>query len=348
MRHFFTLSPLTRKRIDRFKSFKRGYYSLIIIAVFYSISLASELVANNKPILVRYEGKFYFPAVKFYPEKTFGGTLGTLADYKKLRQSPQFEKKGNFIVFPPIPYGPNESLLHIAGNPPTPPTGKNLMGTDDRGRDILTRLIYGFRVSVTFALILAVLGILNGTIIGGLQGFLGGYFDLTAQRLVEVLGMLPFLYLIILIGSIFGQGFVVLLIVYCIFNWIGLSYYMRAEFYRLRNFQFVEAARAMGIGNLKIIFRHILPNALTPIITMLPFMVITAIFSLSALDYLGFGLPPPTPSWGELMRQGLGNIKSYWISLFPFFILFITLLLFAFIGEALREAFDPKQYSKME
>jgi len=343
------LSPEFLKRLKQFRSIRRSYWSLLVLAAAYGLSLGAEFIANDKPILVRYEGRLYCPVIFFYPERTFGGTLGTMTDYKELRGSPQFRKKGNFMIFPPIPYGPNESLLaSIPGNPPTPPTWKNLLGTDDRGRDILTRLIYGLRVSVTFALILVIIGMILGTVMGGLQGYFGGSLDLSMQRAIEILGMLPFLYMLILAGSVFGQGFWVLLIVYALFDWIGLSYYMRAEFYRLREMPFVEAARAMGIGPAKIIFRHILPNALTPIITFFPFMFISAIFSLSALDYLGFGLPPPTPNWGELMRQGLSNLRCYWLSVFPFCFLFFTLLLAAFVGEGLREAFDPKSYARME
>ncbi len=343
------LSPLTAKRLKRFRSIKRGYWALLLLAGLYALSLGSELIANDKPLFVHYQGRFYFPVVEFYPQKDFGGTLNTAPDYKKLARDPAFAAAGGTMVFPPIPYGPNESLLEsLAGDPPTPPTWRNPLGTDDRGRDVLTRLIYGFRVSMSFALILTAVGILFGVLIGGMQGFIGGGFDLVVQRLVEVLGMLPFLFVVILVGSILGQGFWVLLLIYSVFNWIGLSYYVRGEFYTLRNFQFVEAARAMGIGRMKIIWRHILPNALTPVITMLPFMLISSIFSISALDYLGFGLPPPTPSWGELMHQGLGNLSSYWLSVFPFLALFVTLLLTAFVGEAVREAFDPKQFSRME
>ena len=252
------------------------------------------------------------------------------------------------MLFPPLPYGPNEALLSLPGNPPTPPTWQNWLGTDDRGRDILTRLIYGYRISFSFALLITLCSIVVGVFIGALQGYLGGAFDITMQRLIEIFSTLPFLYIVIIIGSSLGTGFLVLLIIFIIFDWIGISYFIRSEFLRLREAQFVEAARALGIKDWKIMFRHILPNALTPVITFLPFDLIGAITSLSALDFLGFGLPAPTPSWGELMRQGMSNLFSYWLSLYPVLALFGVLLLIAFVGEGVRDAFDPREYQKME
>jgi len=328
---------------------KRAYYSLLILLGLYIISLFANFVANDQPLLVKYEGKYFFPVIRFYDGSHFG--LGPMEkpNYKELKTSPAFqENKGNLMIFPPIPYGPNESILDLPGYPPTPPTLKNILGTDDRGRDIFTRLLYGYRISFSFALLITISSMAVGVMIGALQGYLRGWFDLTMQRLIEIFSTLPFLYIVIIIGSSLGTGFLTLLLIFIIFDWVGISYFMRSEFLKLREAQFVEAARALGVKDWKIMFRHMLPNALTPIITFLPFSLIGAITSLSALDFLGFGLPAPTPSWGELMRQGMGNIFSYWLSLFPVLALFMVLLLIAFVGEGVREAFDPREYQRME
>ncbi|MGE5606585.1 MAG: ABC transporter permease subunit [Bacteroidota bacterium] len=342
-------SPVTLRRFQKFKKIKRAYYSLWILAGIYLISLFSNVIANDKPLLVKYQGKLFFPIFRFYDGSNFG--LGALEKpkYKELNKTPAFkENKSNFMIFPLIPYGPNESLLDLEGYPPTPPTFQNLLGTDDRGRDILTRLLYGYRISFSFALLITFSSMAVGIIIGALQGYFRGWFDLTMQRLIEIFSTLPFLYVVIIISSSLGTGFLILLLIFIIFDWIGISYFIRSEFLKLREAQFVEAARALGVSDWKIMFRHMLPNALTPIITFLPFSLIGAITALSALDFLGFGLPAPTPSWGELMRQGLGNIFSYWLSLFPVLALFLVLLLIAFVGEGVRDAFDPKEYQKME
>ncbi|MBN2532408.1 MAG: ABC transporter permease subunit [Spirochaetales bacterium] len=347
----FKSSPETTRRIKRFFKIKRAIVSLFILIILYVISFFSELIANDKPILIQYNGKLYFfAAYNLYPDKTFGGNYDTETQYRELSKTDRFTStKGNFILFPPIPYSPYTSNLNeLTKNPPTPPDGRHLLGTDDRGRDVFARLLYGFRVSMSFAIILLIIEIIIGVIIGALQGYSGGFFDLTAQRFIEILSALPFLYIIILTGNIFGQGFNTLIIVMSIFNWIGLSYYIRAEFLRIKKFQFVDAAKLLGTGDIKILFSEILPNALVPIITFAPFSLIAAIQTLSALDYLGFGLPAPTPSWGELMRQGMEHLSSFWLSVYPFIALFLTLLLLAFVGEGLREAMDPKEYARME
>lgn len=341
-------SPITLKRLEKFKGMKRAYWSFWILVSLYGISLFAEVIANDRPLVVRYEGKFYFPIVRFYDGSHFDLDPRQRPNYKTLRHSAAFRGNGNYMIFPLIPYGPNESLLDLEGFPPTPPTLKNLLGTDDRGRDILTRLIYGYRISFSFALLITGCSMTVGIVIGALQGYLGGWFDLILQRLIEVFATLPFLYIVIIIGSSLGTGFLILLLIFVAFEWIGISYFIRSEFLKLREAQYVEAARALGVKDWKIMFRHMLPNALTPLITFLPFYLIGAIGSLSALDFLGFGLPAPTPSWGELMRQGLGNIFSYWVSLFPVLALFMVLLLIAFVGEGIRDAFDPKEYQKME
>jgi microcin C transport system permease protein len=347
------LSPITKRRFQKFFKLNRAKYSLWILLGLYVISLFSNFIANDQPLIVRYEGKTYFPVIKFYDGSHFGLGATDIPHYKQLQKSPAFQKKDasghskNWMLFAILPYGYNESL-DVYGNPPTPPTFHNLLGTDDRGRDILTRLLYGYRISFSFALLITFSSMALGIIIGALQGYLGGFFDLSMQRLIEIFSALPFLYIVIIIGSSIGPSFGMLLIVFTIFDWVGISYYMRSEFLKLREIQFVEAAKALGVKDWKIMFRHILPNALTPIITFLPFDLIGSFSSLSALDFLGFGLPAPTPSWGELMRQGMDNIFSYWLSLFPVIALFLVLLLIAFVGEGIRDAFDPKEYHKME
>jgi ABC-type uncharacterized transport system, permease component len=328
---------------------KRAYIAFWLLIITYILSLFANFLANDQPLIVGYNGRLFFPVLHFYAGDHFGLGATDVPNYKEIQKSSAFHKnKRNFMLFPPIPYGPNEALLELPGNPPTPPTMKNWLGTDDRGRDILTRLLYGYRISFSFALLITSVSMALGVIMGALQGYIGGFFDITMQRLIEIISALPFLYIVIIIGSSLGTNFMTLLIIFALFDWIGISFFIRSEFLKLRETQFIEAAKALGVKNWKIMFRHILPNALTPIITFLPFDLIGAIFSLSALDYLGFGLPAPTPSWGELMHQGMGNITSYWLSLFPALLLFIVLLLIAFVGEGIRDAFDPKEYSRME
>ncbi len=346
---FFT--PQFNKSFLGFIGIKRASISLSILIFFFVLSLFSEFIANDKPIFIRYEGKNYlFSAFKFYPDTQFGGRHNTRAQYRELAKSPQFAKNSkNFMIFPPVPYGPNYiNLNELHGNPPSPPDRHHIMGTDNKGRDIFARLLYGLRISLTFALILLVLEIVIGIVVGGVQGFFGGKVDLIVQRLIEILSSMPFLYITILFSKIFGRSIVTLIVIMTIFNWIGLSYYMRSEFLRLKQFQFVEAARSMGVGNFKIIISEILPNALVPVITFAPFSIIASISSLSALDYLGFGLPPDIPTWGELIGQGMENLSSYWLSVFPLAVLFTTLLLTAFVGEGLRTALDPRKYNKVE
>ncbi|MCB1178750.1 MAG: ABC transporter permease [Leptospiraceae bacterium] len=341
------LNPTTRRRLLKFKNNKRAYYSFLIIVITYAISLFAPFIANNTPLMVKFDGSIYFPILKFYPDKTFGGKESTPPDYKKLKSSERFSSKdSNYMIFPPIPYGYNESNLESLGEnefPPSKPGLKHWMGTDDRGRDIFTRILYGYRISMTFSLILIFFEMVLGVIIGGIQGYFSGIVDLTVQRLIEILSSIPFLYMILIMGSFFGRGFMILLITYAIFSWIGISYYIRGEFYKLRNSQFVEAARAFGVPSFKIIFRHILPNALTPLVTFLPFMLISSISILSALDFLGYGIPAPNPSWGEIIGQGREHLSAWWLITFPSIALFLIIQLTSFVGEGLRDAFDSKE-----
>jgi microcin C transport system permease protein len=340
-------SELTKDRLRRFKTIKRAHYSLWILGVAFLLSLFSNFIANDKPLFLKYNGKSFFPVLFFYSDKTFGGQYGTEADYLALNNDKSFKDKG-FMIFPIIPHSPLHSYLDLSGNPPHRPSWTHWLGTDSTARDVLARLIYGFRICMTFSLCLMIMGAVMGIIIGGVQGYLGGVFDIIVQRLIEIWSSLPFLYVVILVGSIYGSNFMLLLIVMVIFQWIGLSYYMRGEFYKLKSMTYVRAARALGIGPLSIFFRQILPNALTPVITIMPFTVIGGITSLTALDFLGFGLPPPSPSWGELLSEGLNNLQSPWLAISSVSALFITLLLATFIGEGAREAFDPKSEYRIE
>lgn len=342
------LSELTLERLRRFRRIRRAWVSLLILGGAFLISLFSEFIANDKPLWLRYQGHTYFPIVKFYPGTMFGGPYATEPDYLKLKDDPAFRSAGGSMVLPVIPYGPLRANLDMEGTPPHPPSGRHWLGTDNTARDVLARLIYGFRICMLFGLCLALSDAVLGILIGGIQGYLGGKVDLITQRLIEIWSALPFLYVVILLGSIYGQGFWILLLVLALFEWIGLSYYMRGEFYRLKGMNYVKAAKASGFGPGRIFLKEILPNALTPVITILPFTVVSGIGSLTALDFLGFGLPPPTPSWGEMLTQGLQNLQAPWIAVSSVAALFVTLLLATFIGEGVREAFDPKAFSRIE
>ena len=525
-----TLDPITRKRLQRFREYRRAYYSLLIIVFLYLASLVAEVFCNDRPLYVHYQGKSYFPVLFFYPEDTFTGNgLLTRPDYKAINASVNFtDNPDNYMVFPLIPFGPNEIIpaasvpvgdeveievrraprvasvnidpgftvrreqkaewffpqagnsvtgldirsvyelpepfidaleLRFANQPAGPysrvfttgpdaagvelglspykprgtlpetvrillrehaggemqetwsyspedgsisatgelwdavspqlreairsraatraanpvrdlrlehdgrdyrisftkedvrfpfrPVGPHLFGLDDSGRDVLARIFYGLRTSLNFGLLLVVTSMLIGTVIGSIQGYYGGRIDLTGQRLTEIWEALPFLYVLILLGSVYGRSFILLLVVYGLFNWIGISYYMRAEFLRLRTRQFVEAAQCLGLPDRKILFRHILPNALVPLTTFFPFSLVGAIGTLAALDYLGFGLPPPTASWGQLLAQAQAQ-PSWWLILYPSLALFLVILLCVFIGEGVRNAFDPRKFTRLE
>ena len=526
------INPITRKRLKRFRSMKRAYWSLCLLAGLYGLSLMSELLCNSVPLYVRFEGKSYFPVFHFYPEDVFTGNgQMTRPDYKAIRELPAFAKgTGNWMLFPPIPYGQYEVIVpsriqvcenvvivltpvsnvgavyvtpeltvarstaaefftgrperelkgdaveelwalseaiqagitmrfanrtapavtvactgtngvavlvsmpvfaprtraprtvrltlreqvdaesaartlvfspHLAvkqdksglwgttsedgkaaltglaerriaatgdlaeditvdGTPfraranreivrfPFRPVRGHWLGIDNAGRDVLARVVYGLRTSMTFGLLLVTCSLCVGTCVGAFQGYFGGKIDITAQRLIEVWSALPFLYIMILMGSVYGRSFALLVFCYGLFNWIGMSYYTRAEFLRLRKMPFVEAARCLGLPSRKIVFRHILPNALVPLITLFPFSLVGAIGSLAALDYLGFGLPPPTASWGELLQQAQQFRWAWWLIFYPSLALFMVMLMGVFIGEGVRNAFDPKRYSRME
>lgn len=344
------ISEISKDRFRRFKAIKRAWYSLLILGGAFVLSLFSEFIANDRPLYIAYEGKSYFPVLYYYPGTEFGQPYEEAADYTALRKDENFRAEA-FMISALIPHGPNGYDLDQPGTPPFPPSIEHAhyLGSDRLGRDLLVRLIYGFRICMLFALAIVLVSAVFGIIIGGVQGYIAGAFDLTVQRIIEVWSALPFLYVVILIGAIYGYSFAVLVCVMSLFTWIGLSYYMRGEFLKLRDQTYVRNARALGLGHVRIFFRHILPNALTPVITILPFTLISGITSLTALDFLGFGLPPPTPSWGELLAQGLDVIREHpRITLATTAALFATLMLATFIGEGAREAFDPKSRQRVE
>ncbi len=330
-------------RWQRFKNSRRGYSSLCIFCILFGLSLCAELIANDKPLIVRYDGHFYFPIVHSQPETVFGGDFATPTDFLDPDIRHNITSNGNWAIYPIIPYS-FETLNYFSQVPnPAPPSAENWLGTDDRGRDVLSRLIYGFRLSILFGLALTIVGVSVGIITGALMGFFGGKFDLISQRLIEIWSAMPELYLLIIFASIFNPSIWLLIILLAAFGWMGLSDYVRAEFFRNRSLEYVRAARALGLTSFQIMRRHILPNSLTPVITFLPFRMSAAILSLTSLDFLGLGVPPGTPSLGELLSQGKNNLDAWWISLSTFIVLVSTLLLLTFMGEALRDAFDSRK-----
>ena len=340
-----SLSPGRRAWL-RFKRNRLGFWSLVVFSVLVVLSLFAEVLSTDKPLVVRYEGTTYFPVLRDYSEKTFGGDFETPADYLDPFIRERITQGSNWAIYAPNPYGP-KTLNYFAKSPnPAKPSGQNFFGSDDRGRDLLAQLIYGFRVSVLFALALTFVGVVLGVITGAIQGFFGGKTDLAFQRFIEIWGAMPELYLLIIFSAIFAPSLSLLLILLSLFGWMGLSDYVRAEFLRNRQMDYVRAARALGVGNLQIMWRHILPNSMTPVVTFLPFRMSAAILALTSLDFLGLGVPPGTPSLGELLSQGKANIDAWWISLSTFGVLVVTLMLLTFMGDALRDALDPRKMDK--
>ena len=328
---------------QRFKKDRLGYWSLWTFLILFGISLGAEFVANDRPIIAVYQGKVFFPIWKDYSEKTFGGDFETPTDFHDPAIRANLSSAGNWAIYPPVKYS-YLTLNYFAKEPnPAGPSSDNWFGTDDRGRDVLARLIYGFRLSVLFGLVLTLVGAVIGVFLGGLMGYFGGRFDLVSQRLVDNWRSMPELYLLIIFASIFTPSIWLLVILLSLFSWINLSDYVRIEFFRNRALEYVRAAKALGLTNTQIMWRHILPNSLIPVITFLPFQMSAAILSLTSLDFLGLGVPPDTPSLGELLSQGKANLDAWWISLSTFIVLVGTLLLLTFMGEALRNAFDPRR-----
>lgn len=327
----------------RFKQNRRGYWSLVIFCVLFGISLMAEIISNDKPLIARYNGHIVFPVTTTYSEKTFGGDFDSPADYLDPFIQQQFNKPGNWAIYPLNHYS-FDTLNYFSKFPnPAAPTTDNWLGTDDRGRDIFARLLYGFRISILFGLALTLTGVLLGVITGAIQGYFAGRTDLFFQRFMEIWGSMPELYLLIIFSSIFQPSISLLLILLSLFGWMGLSDYVRADFLRNRNLEYVQAARALGLSNRKIIWRHVLPNSMTSVVTFLPFRMSASILALTALDFLGLGVPPSTPSLGELLAQGKNNLDAWWIAVSTFLVLTITLLLLTNIGDALRNSLDVRR-----
>ena len=342
-------TSLFSKRLKKFKSLKRGYYSFLIITICYILSFLITLFVGRDALIVKYNDSYKFPIFKFYLAKDLGQDIQGEANYRLLNKQYKQENKGNWVLLPLYPFGPNENLLdEMTGNPPHKPSFQHFFGTDNRGRDVFVRIIYGFKIGLSFSLVVTLLSFIIGIWLGAISGFYGGKIDIVLQRLIEIWTTLPFLYVIIIISSIVQPSFTLLIIILTLFSWVAMTYYIRGEFFREKARDYISAAVSMGAKNSTIITKHILPNSLTPVISFAPFAIVGNIFALVSLDFLGFGLPPPTPSWGELMGQGLENLDNWWLILAPFMAMVLTLLAITFIGEAIREAFDPKVYSRLK
>ena len=351
----------TRHFSTRLRKFRRlqGYYSFLFIVAVYVFSFFLPFVMTSVPLAVKYQGRYFFPMLRFHAATEFGSSDFGEPDYRALKKRFADAGTGDWVLMSLYPYGPNEALLDPTESPPNPPSRAHPFGTDDRGRDVFVRLAYGFNISLTFALLVTIFSETTGTTVGSTLGYFGGKVDILGQRFIEIWSSLPFLYTIIIISSIivpvylpgrnqmFQPSFWLLIIILAIFDWVGITYYLRGEFYREKAKDYVGAAIATGVSEPAIMFRHILPNALTPVVSFAPFVIVANISSLVALDFLGFGLPAPTPSWGELIGQGMENLTKWWLVFYPLGVLFVTLLLVVFIGEAVREAFDPKEYSRL-
>lgn len=337
-----SVSP-SRRAWLRFRQHKRGYYSLWLFMLLFVVSLGAEWLSNDRPLVVYYQQQWYFPLWQDYPETTFGSEFATPTDYHDPFVQQQLQQADNWALWPPNRYRFDSLDYYAEYANPAAPDARHWLGTDDRGRDIAARLLYGFRLSVVFALALTVVGTLLGIVAGATQGYFAGRLDLWLQRLIEIWGSLPELYLLILFASLFTPSLWLLFVLLSLFGWMGLADYVRAEFLKNRQMEYVLAARALGLSHHQIIWRHVLPNSLTPVITFLPFRISGAILALTSLDFLGLGVPPSTPSLGELLAQGKENLDAWWIALPTFAVLTVTLLLLIFIGEGLRDALDTRK-----
>jgi microcin C transport system permease protein len=364
--HLVALSPINLRRWENFKRNRRGYWSLWIFLVLFFFTLGAEFIANDKPFFVKLDDKFYFPVFVTYPETAFGGEFETAADYRDPYLQKLIADKGGYMIWPPIRYSYDTHNLDLPTPAPSKPTWMlteqecaavvrkkelqscrdleyNWLGTDDQGFDVVARLIYGFRVSVLFGLILTIISSVIGVAAGAVQGYFGGWTDLLFQRLIEIWTSVPSLYLLLIISSVLVPGFFVLLGILLLFSWVSLVGLVRAEFLRGRNFEYIQAARALGVSNWVIMFRHLLPNAMVATMTFLPFILSSSVMTLTALDFLGFGLPPGSASLGELLKQGKANIQAPWLGMTGFFTVAGMLSLLIFTGEAVRDAFDPRK-----
>ncbi|HWL06115.1 MAG TPA: ABC transporter permease [Xanthobacteraceae bacterium] len=365
-RRRLTLSPINRRRWENFKANRRGYWSLWIFTMLFVVTLFAEFIANDKPFFIKFDDGVYFPAVVSYPETAFGGDFETAADYRDPYLQKLIADKGGFMLWPPVRYSYTTHNLDLPTPAPSKPTWMltedecrpvaerkglsgcrdleyNWLGTDDQGRDVVARLIYGFRISVLFGLTLTLFSSIIGVAAGAVQGYFGGWTDLLFQRFIEVWTAIPSLYLLLIISSVLTPGFFVLLGILLLFSWVALVGLVRAEFLRGRNFEYIQAARALGVSNAVIMFRHLLPNAMVATMTFLPFILSSSVMTLTALDFLGFGLPPGSASLGEMLAQGKANIQAPWLGISGFVTLAVMLSLLIFIGEAVRDAFDPRK-----
>ena len=336
------MSPVMQQRLARFKQNRLGFICLIVFAVIFVLAIFSELIANDKPLVVKYQQSYYFPVIQSYPETTFGGIFETEADYKDPAVQQLIDRDG-WALWPVIPFSYQTPNLELAVPVPSPPSQQNWLGTDDQGRDVLARILYGLRVSLLFGFTLTLCAAFIGILIGALQGYYGGWVDLIGQRVLEVWGGLPMLFMVMILVSMFTPSVYWLFVIMLLFGWTALVGLVRAEFLRARNFDYVRAARALGVADRTIIFRHILPNAISSSLSQLPFMLTANITALTALDFLGYGLPPDAASLGELLLQGKNNLNAPWLALSGFFTLALVLSLLIYVGEATRDAFDPRR-----
>lgn len=337
-----TITPLTARRLANFRANRRGYWSLWVFLILFVLSLFAEFIANDKPLIVRYDGAVYLPIFNAYPETTFGGDFETEADYTDPFVVELIEEKG-WLLMPLIPYSFDTPVTDLPTPAPSPPTAQNWLGTDDQARDVTARLIYGFRISVLFGMALTIFASIIGVIAGAVQGYYGGWVDLAFQRFIEVWEGMPFLFVLLIVASLFVPGFWTLLFIMLLFSWTNLVGVVRAEFLRARNFDYVRAARALGLGNRLIMFRHVLPNAMVATITFLPFTLVAGLTALTGLDFLGLGLPPGSPSLGELLKQAKENFNAEWLTFSAVLSITVMLMLVVFVGEAVRDAFDPRK-----
>lgn len=340
-----TLSPIAQRRLKQFKRNRRGWYSFWLFMFLFTLSLGAELIANDKPVLLQYDGGYYFPVFQSYPETAFGGEFETEAVYRDPFVQDLVNEKG-WMIWPPIRFSYQTINYDLEGTAPTAPSAQNWLGTDDQARDVTARLIYGFRISVLFGLILTFFGSLVGVIVGASQGYFGGWFDLISQRFMEIWSGMPVLFLLIIMASIITPSFFTLLLIMLLFSWMALVDVVRAEFLKARNLDYIRAARALGVATPVIMFRHALPNAMVALLSMMPFVLTASITTLTGLDFLGFGLPPGSPSLGELLAQGKNNLQAPWLGMTAFLSLAVMLSLLTFVGEAVRDAFDPRKIFK--
>ncbi len=345
------LDPLTAKKLRRFRSIKRGWWSFLILTALMVVTFfgVGELVVNSRALVVRYEGQLYFPTFGgIIPGTTFGGDYSYETNYRDLKEEFATEEgSGNWVLLPPVPYNPYENDFREGVVNPAPPSWatRHFLGTDNTGRDIFARLFYGFRAAMVFSLVFMACVYAIGIAVGCAMGYFGGTFDIVTQRLIEIWSNIPFLYVVIIVASIVRPSMPLLLLIFVVFSWTSMTYYMRTEAYREKSRDYVAAARVLGAGTPRIIFHHLMPNTLSTLVTFMPFTIVSAISSLTALDYIGFGVPPPTPSWGELLQRGVANMNAPWIVSSAFGGLVVVLILVTFVGEAIREAFDPKKFT---